>query len=394
MSYRKWAFRVGGLLGVVGVCGLGVFAGIAWSQAERQKFSQRTMPSQPFTPVATGPLAQGYAPIIGPDGYVVQRPVMGGGPPQGQGMGGGPPGMGGMMGGGPGMGGGRIEGSIGGMVSADSAVIWWGKPKGDEPGWLSRGKQAMKAEETLRETLDKEIEVSISSAELLQALEIILGQHWIPYTANQAGMDAPVVMLESKGKVRDVLRRVLRPMQLDYVIHQDSLQIVNPREDQFQRTIRVYDLAHVISNSQDMGKVLQLIESTVQPDQWHTQGGQSRLESVGSVLAVASTELVHEEVETLLSKLESLGMHSKAGAQGQNPRGLMPASTVPNAGSPRMAPVASGPNLMMVPGAGQLVPYEGGPMILPGSKDKVTTPILSIEPKVASPAEIPNEDDK
>jgi len=319
---------------------------------------------------------------------------MGGGPPQGQGMGGGPPGMGGMMGGGPGMGGGRIEGSIGGMVSADSAVIWWGKPKGDEPGWLSRGKQAMKAEETLRETLDKEIEVSISSAELLQALEIILGQHWIPYTANQAGMDAPVVMLESKGKVRDVLRRVLRPMQLDYVIHQDSLQIVNPREDQFQRTIRVYDLAHVISNSQDMGKVLQLIESTVQPDQWHTQGGQSRLESVGSVLAVASTELVHEEVETLLSKLESLGMHSKAGAQGQNPRGLMPASTVPNAGSPRMAPVASGPNLMMVPGAGQLVPYEGGPMILPGSKDKVTTPILSIEPKVASPAEIPNEDDK
>jgi len=49
---------------------------------------------------------------------------------------------------------------------------------------------------------------------------------------------------------------------------------------------------------------------------------------------------------------------------------------------------------MMVPGAGQLVPYEGGPMILPGSKDKVTTPILSIEPKVASPAEIPNEDDK
>ena len=367
MSYRKWAFRVGALLGVVGVCGLGVFAGIAWSQAERQKFSQRTMPSQPFTPVATGPLAQGYAPIIGPGGYAVQ---------------------------GPGMGGGRIEGSIGGMVSADSAVIWWGKPKGDEPGWLSRGKQAMKAEETLRETLDKEIEVSISSTELLQALEIILGQHWIPYTANQAGMDAPVVMLESKGKVRDVLRRVLRPMQLDYVIHQDSLQIVNPREDQFQRTIRVYDLAHVISNSQDMGKVLQLIESTVQPDQWHTQGGQSRLESVGSVLAVASTELVHEEVETLLSKLESLGMHSKAGAQGQNPRGLMPASTVPNAGSPRMAPVASGPNLMMVPGAGQLVPYEGGPMILPGSKDKVTTPILSIEPKVASPAEIPNEDDK
>lgn len=365
MSYRKWAFRVGALLGVVGVCALGVLAGIAWSQAERQRFSQRAMPSQPLIPVATGPLAQGYAPAIGPDGYVVQRP----------GMGGGPPGMGGMMGGGqPGMGGGRIEGSIGGMVSADSAVIWWGKPKGDEPGWLLRGKQAMKAEEALREALDKEIDISLSGAELPAALEAILGEHGIPYTANQAGMDAPLVMLEAKGKVRDVLRRLLRPMQMDYVIHQDSLQIINPREDQFQRTIRVYDLAHVISNSQDMGKVLQLIESTVQPDQWHSQGGQSRVESVGSVLAVASTELVHEEVETLLSKLESLGMHSKAGAQGANIQpvdyqrlyraGLVPAQP------------------LSVPGGGN---NSGSSVILPGSQDKLIPPASTPNPSKDNP---------
>jgi hypothetical protein len=105
-------------------------------------------------------------------------------------------------------------------------------------------------------------------------------------------------------------------MQLDYVIHRDSVQIVNPREDSFYRTIRVYDLAHVINNSQDMVKVLQLVESTLQPDQWHSQGGQSRLESVGSVLAVAGTELLHEEVETLLAKLESLGLQSKTGLPG------------------------------------------------------------------------------
>lgn len=363
MSYRMWAFRVGVLLGVVGICGLGVLAGIAWLQAERQRFSQRTMPSQPFTPVATGPLAQGYAPIIGTDGYAVQRPGMGAGDRGG--MAGGPPNGAGMMGGG------RIEGSIGGMVSADSAVIWWGKPKGDEPGWLSRGKQAMKAEETLRETLDKEIDVSISSAELLQALEIILGQHWIPYTANQAGTDASLVMLEAKGKVRDVLRRVLRPMQLDYVIHQDSLQIVNPREDQFQRTIRVYDLAHVISNSQDMGKVLQLIESTVQPDQWHSQGGQSRLESVGSVLAIASTELVHEEVETLLSKLESLGLQSKAGAQGPNTQpvdyqrlyraGLVPAQPLSTPGGGYNGPVIPPTS---APNPNKDNPKVGGPRVI------------------------------
>jgi hypothetical protein len=288
-------------------------------------------------------------------------------------MGGGPPGMGGMGGGGMGgMGGGRIEGSMGGMVPADSAVIWWGKPKGDEPGWLLRGKQAMKAEEALREALDKEINIRLSGAELPAALEAILGQLDIPYTANQAGMDAPLVMLEANGKVRDVLRRLLRPMQMDYVIHQDSLQIINPREDQFQRTIRVYDLAHVISNSQDMGKVLQLIESTVQPDQWHSQGGQSRVESVGSVLAVASTELVHEEVETLLSKLESLGLQSKAGAQGANIQpvdyqrlyraGLVPAQP------------------LSMPGG-----FSGGSVIQPGSQDKLIPPASAPNPNKDNP---------
>jgi len=34
------------------------------------------------------------------------------------------------------------------------------------------------------------------------------------------------------------------------------------------------------------------------------------MESVGSVLAVAGTELLHEEVETLLAKLDSLGLQS------------------------------------------------------------------------------------
>jgi hypothetical protein len=261
MSYRKWTFRVGALLGFIGVCGLGVVAGVAWSQAERQRtYRQKTLSQTPGS----------YA------GYPLSS------------------------------------------VSANQAatVTWWVKPQGEEPGWLSRGKRAIKAEETLREALSKDVSVDIANTELLAALEVILGEHKIPYLANLGGMDAPLVSLNAQGSLRDVLRRLLRPMQLDYVIHRDSVQIVNPREDSFDRTIRVYDLAHVINNSQDMDKVLQLIESTLQPDQWHSQGGQSRLESVGSVLVVAGTELLHEEVETLLAKLDSLGLQSKTGLQG------------------------------------------------------------------------------
>jgi hypothetical protein len=63
-------------------------------------------------------------------------------------------------------------------------VTWWVKPKGNEPGWLSRGKQAMKAEETLREALNKDVWVDIANAELLAALGVILGEHKIPNLAN------------------------------------------------------------------------------------------------------------------------------------------------------------------------------------------------------------------
>jgi hypothetical protein len=304
MSYRKWTFRVGALLGLIGVCGLGVVAGVAWSQAERQ----RTFRKQPLSQTPGG-----YA------GYPLSS------------------------------------------VSANQAttVTWWLKPKGDEPGWLSRGKRAMKAEETLREALNKDVVVDIANAELLAALEVILGEHKIPYLANLGGMDAPLVSLNAQGSFRDVLRRLLRPMQLDYVIHRDSVQIVNPREDSFDRTIRVYDLAHVINNSQDMDKVLQLIESTLQPDQWHSQGGQSRLESVGSVLAVAGTELLHEEVETLLAKLESLGLQSKTGLQGASNQ------TVDYSSLYRAGLVPATPPPSMQPG-------YGPPGSLPGSQFQLT----------------------
>lgn len=315
MSYRKWLFRVGALLGFVGVCGLGVVAGVAWSQAERQRTYRPQILSQTPGSYAGYPLAS---------------------------------------------------------VSANQAttVTWWVKPKGDEPGWLSRGKQAMKAEETLREALNKDVSVDIANAELPAALEVILGEHKIPYLANPGGMDAPLVSLNAQGSLRDVLRRLLRPLQLDYVIHRDSVQIVNPREDSFDRTIRVYDLAHVINNSQDMDKVLLLIESTLQPDQWHNQGGQSRLESVGSVLAVAGTELLHEEVETLLAKLESLGLQSKTGLPGASNQ-TVDYSSMYRAG---LVP-ATPPSL---PGG------SAGPVILPGSQ-------LQLTPRRAEKENTPSE---
>ena len=114
-------------------------------------------------------------------------------------------------------------------------------------------------------------------------LDVIVSQiRWLTHI----GREVPPFGLKpnSLGSRSGMLIRI----QLDYVIQQDCVHIVNPREDSFDRTICIYDLAYVINNSQDMGKVLQLMESTLQ----------------------------HEEVESLLAKLESLGLLSKTGLQG------------------------------------------------------------------------------
>jgi hypothetical protein len=83
------------------------------------------------------------------------------------------------------------------------------------------------------------------------------------------------------------------------------------------------------------------------------------LESVGSVLAVAGTELLHEEVETLLAKLDSLGLQSKTGLQGASNQ-TVAYSSMYRAG---LVPATLPPSMQ---------PGYGPPGVLPGSQLQLT----------------------
>ena len=95
------------------------------------------------------------------------------------------------------------------------------------------------------------------------------------------------------------------------------------------------------------------------------------LESVGSVLAVAGTELLHEEVETLLAKLDSLGLQSKTGLQGASNQ------TVDYSSMYRAGLVPATPPPSMQPG-------YGPPGVLPGSQ-------LQLTPRRAEKENTPSE---
>jgi hypothetical protein len=95
------------------------------------------------------------------------------------------------------------------------------------------------------------------------------------------------------------------------------------------------------------------------------------MESAGSVLAVAGTELLHEEVETLLAKLESLGLQSKTGLQGASNQ------TVDYSSMYRAGLVPATPPPSMQPG-------YGPPGVLPGS-------LLQLTPGLAEKENAPSE---
>ena len=151
--------------------------------------------------------------------------------------------------------------------------------------------------------------MTLADAPLSKALEEMLRPADIAYTVDAESENQPVT-IEIRGLVRDGLGRVLRPLGLDYVVRPDRLEIVEVGKS--HGSVRTYNLAYVVSNSDDMERVTKMVERMVAPYAWQEQGGEGILLGIGSVLVVSTTEMVHEEVEILLAKLEAMPLRTSA----------------------------------------------------------------------------------
>jgi hypothetical protein len=208
----------------------------------------------------------------------------------------------------PGMGGGMMP------------VASWAKPQGGEPAWLIRGRKKIAAEEKIRDLLGNSISFDLQEITLVEALDAIREEIGSQQSINLL-FDAKELQdlqvkeeladkrlnLKAEGSTREILRRVLTPFHLDYVIHADGIEIVGDASEAL--SIRTYNLSHLVSNSQDVEKITEVLEATVRPGKW--EGGQTAVsKSIGPVLVVAAKELLHDEIEDTLAKLESMGLRN------------------------------------------------------------------------------------
>lgn len=234
---------------------------------------------------------------------------MGGGGMGGMGgMGGGMSGMGGGMGG---MGGGGMGGGMrGGMGSAGSSSsnVEWGTPNAPMPRWLRDGERSLLEAESVREKLNTELELDHVSDRFSEAIDYLSEETNLsffipPYTYEQSEIAQSDRELPFRGRipVREHLRRILEPFDLEYVVRENWVEIHLKGEC---TSLRYYEVAFVLPNSALVPQLISTIETTIAtPDAWTSNGGEFAIKMIGSLLVVNASEEAHQQIESLLFKL-------------------------------------------------------------------------------------------
>ena len=145
----------------------------------------------------------------------------------------------------------------------------------------------------------------------------------VPVTLNQRALEDAGIALDTpltgvgKGiSVRGFLRRLLRTVDLGFRISDEAI-LISTREDlEMHPELRVYPFPYGMGRGPktNVSPLIDLIQNTVQPPSWDTQGGPGSIRSLGGdtagepMLVVSQTADVHEEVESLLNTLHARGL--------------------------------------------------------------------------------------
>lgn len=206
-------------------------------------------------------------------------------------------------------------GGMGGM-GGFPVVIEWRKPPGEKPDWLTRGENALRAREKMRRKLDQEGEFQFDNQPLSAVVTYISDQYGLEIHIDDRGLkeenwseEEPMITLKTKGSLRGVLQRILYPLNLDYVIHEDCLEITAKIRASY--AVLAYNLTHVASNSLEGVEIVNTIKKMVQPDQWQEAGGIGACHLIGAVLLVKADEGMHEDIERLLAQLNVMRADEK-----------------------------------------------------------------------------------
>jgi len=135
--------------------------------------------------------------------------------------------------------------------------------------------------------------------------------------------DMPVTEDIKNLPLRDALVRILRMLDLTYVVEDEHVLVTTPEESEMRLPIRLYPIGDLVekqggANEPDDEEYLaDLITSIIRPTTWDHVGGPGNLAwmRIGEVpiFGIAQTEEVHAEVLGLLTALRRISQETAAG---------------------------------------------------------------------------------
>lgn len=137
--------------------------------------------------------------------------------------------------------------------------------------------------------------------------------------------DTPVTGSGQDITARAFLRRVLRNTGLTFRLQDEVLLITTLEEDEVNLEVRGYPFPFGLSRGPrtDFQGLTDLIQNTVEPASWDTQGGPGAIRPLDAsgepMLVVSHAGGVHEKVEALLATLHARGL-AEFGGEGDEAR--------------------------------------------------------------------------
>ncbi|MBC8870598.1 MAG: hypothetical protein H8E44_14340 [Planctomycetes bacterium] len=172
--------------------------------------------------------------------------------------------------------------------------------------------------------VDKRIQQALAEPSALTARDLPLRdvvarlshRHQIPISLDYAALEAedvtgkePVSLDVSGPALRDLLNLVLRQVHLRYAVRDGAVVIttIEARETDEPKLVgKVYLLPPSLSSrSAGEGALADLIRCTIAPQCWAWVGGPGELRVIPGALVVIQTPDIHDEIQCLLSQLDS-----------------------------------------------------------------------------------------
>lgn len=184
--------------------------------------------------------------------------------------------------------------------------------QGPVPSWLDSelDQEELKVANEIRSKLGKtRMDVDFNGVPLSAALTRISESMGIDIYVNERSLedngiatDEPITMqFRNPLPVRETLAIMLNRLDLSYSIR-NGLIVITHRDNE-KNTLRTYDLSYILPDNSTVHELMSVVRSSVQPDEWDSNGGTSTLGVFGSMLVVKANEETHQDLERLLREL-------------------------------------------------------------------------------------------